>query len=56
VFQSILDYFQRRSNKGRLKQTGKLFLLVVEDVRSMKAMFDLLADMQRNLHSLAAQA
>jgi transcription-repair coupling factor (superfamily II helicase) len=56
VFQSILDYFQRRSNKGRLKQTGKLFLLVVEDVRSMKAMFDLLADMQRNLHSLAAQS
>lgn len=56
VFQSILDYFQRRSNKGRLKQTGKLFLLVVEDVRSMQAMYDLLADMQRNLQSSAAQS
>lgn len=49
VFQSILDYFQRRSNRGRLKQTGKLFLLVVEDIRSMQAMYDLLADMHRNL-------
>ncbi len=49
VFQSILDYFQRRSNRGRLKQTGKLFLLVVEDIRSMQAMYDLMADMYRNL-------
>jgi transcription-repair coupling factor (superfamily II helicase) len=49
VFQSILDYFQRRSNRGRLKQTGKLFLLVVEDIRSMQAMYDLLADMHLNL-------
>jgi transcription-repair coupling factor (superfamily II helicase) len=49
VFQSILDYFQRRSNRGRLKQTGKLFLLVVEDIRSMKAMYDLMSDMHRNL-------
>jgi transcription-repair coupling factor (superfamily II helicase) len=49
VFQSILDYFQRRSNRGRLKQTGKLFLLVVEDIRNMQSMYELLADMHRNL-------
>jgi transcription-repair coupling factor (superfamily II helicase) len=49
IFQSILDYFQRRSNRGRLKQTGKHFILVVEDIKRMQAMYDLLSDMHRNL-------
>jgi transcription-repair coupling factor (superfamily II helicase) len=36
TFQSILDFIQRGTNKARLKQTGKLFMLIVDDVKSMQ--------------------
>ncbi len=36
VFHNILAYIQTATNKARLKQTGKLFLLVVQPVKNMK--------------------
>jgi transcription-repair coupling factor (superfamily II helicase) len=36
TFQSILTYLQKHTNKAKLKQVGKLFLLVVDDVKSMQ--------------------
>ena len=35
IFRLILDYLQKHTNKARLKQAGKNFLLVAEDTRSM---------------------
>jgi transcription-repair coupling factor (superfamily II helicase) len=38
LFKRVLAYLQGGTNKARLKQTGKNFLLVIEDVKSMEAM------------------
>ncbi len=46
LFKNILIYLQTGTNKARLKQAGKNFLLVVEDVSSMQAMLRFLQKMQ----------
>jgi len=46
LFKNILSYLQTGTNKARLKQAGKNFLLVVEDVSSMQAMLRFLQKMQ----------
>jgi len=38
IFQKIISFLQTETNQGKLKQTGKLFLLIVEQVNSMEAM------------------
>jgi transcription-repair coupling factor (superfamily II helicase) len=45
TFQSILTYLQTQTNKAKLKQVGKLFLLVVEDVKSMQQILSFLQRM-----------
>jgi len=49
VFNNILSYIQKQTNKAKLKQAGKLFLLVVEDVESMQ---QLLAFLERMSHAV----
>jgi len=44
IFKRVLEYIQKHTNKARLKQAGKHFLLVVDD---MRAMADLLKFLQR---------
>jgi transcription-repair coupling factor (superfamily II helicase) len=44
LFTNILSYLQRKTNKGRLKQTGKFFLLLVDSIDNMR---DLLEFLQR---------
>jgi transcription-repair coupling factor (superfamily II helicase) len=44
TFRSILDYLQKHTNKAKLKQAGKHFLLVVADIRTMA---DLLSFLKR---------
>jgi transcription-repair coupling factor (superfamily II helicase) len=39
IFHSILKYIQTGTNKARLKQTGKLFMLIAEPVSSMEELF-----------------
>ena len=46
VFKRLLDYVQTRTNKARLKQTGRNFLLIVDDVMSMEKLFTFLTDMR----------
>ena len=46
AFKGILDYVQTRTNKAKLKQTGRNFLLVMEDIRSMSRLYELLKDMK----------
>lgn len=48
LFQSILSYLQTATNKGRLKQTGRHFTLVFDNVRTMDEIHSLLEDMHRN--------
>lgn len=45
VFQSIMQYVQTGTNKARLKQTGKNFLLIVNDVTAMEVMLTFLQRM-----------
>jgi len=44
IFRLILEYLQKHTNKARLKQAGKNFLLVVDD---MKSMADILGFLKR---------
>lgn len=46
IFHSILQYIQTQTNKARLKQTGKLFLLVIDDIRNMQQMLKVLQRMK----------
>jgi transcription-repair coupling factor (superfamily II helicase) len=45
TFHSILLHIQTKTNKSHLKQVGKNFMLVTEDVRSMKFLFEFLQHM-----------
>ena len=45
VFQGIMQFVQTSLNKAQLKQTGKLFLLVVKDIEGMEALLRLLTRM-----------
>ncbi len=42
IFNHILQFIQTSLNKARLKQTGKLFMLVIEDIKGMEALLRLL--------------
>jgi transcription-repair coupling factor (superfamily II helicase) len=46
IFKNILSFLQTGTNKARLKQTGKLFLLIVEAVKNMNQLYTFL----RNMH------
>jgi len=45
TFQGILNFIQARTNKARLKQVSKLFLLIVEDIKTMKDLHSFLTRM-----------
>lgn len=45
TFNKILQFLQTGTNKGKLKQVGKNGILVVEDVRSMHALWSFLSKM-----------
>jgi transcription-repair coupling factor (superfamily II helicase) len=42
IFNHILTYIQRRANNARLKQVGKNFLLIVDNVKNMNAVYNFL--------------
>jgi transcription-repair coupling factor (superfamily II helicase) len=42
TFKRILSFIQTQTNKARLKQVGKLFLLIVDDVTTMKGIHSFL--------------
>jgi transcription-repair coupling factor (superfamily II helicase) len=45
LFKNVLAYLQTATNKARLKQAGKNFLLVVDQVKDMDAMYRFLQQM-----------
>ncbi len=54
TFQKIIEFLQTATNKGKLKQTGKLFLLVAENMMSMEDMHRFLQSMHRHCFSFSA--
>ncbi len=52
TFQRMIEYLQTQTNKAKLKQTGKLFLLVAEPVPSMKELHEFLLRMYTYTSSL----
>ncbi|MCU7548467.1 transcription-repair coupling factor [Chitinophagaceae bacterium LB-8] len=49
TFHAILGYLQTGTNKARLKQVGKLFLLIAEPVKSMQELYDFLKRMHNEV-------
>jgi len=49
LFKKILAWLQTSTNKARLKQTGRLFLLVADDIRNMEAMHRFLSQMHKGV-------
>jgi transcription-repair coupling factor (superfamily II helicase) len=47
IFKNLLDFIQKQTNKARLKQVGKLFLLVVDDIKSMAQLLAFLERMNK---------
>lgn len=47
LFRNILDYLQTGTNKAKLKQKGKLFMLIAEPAKSMEEMHRFLAGLHR---------
>ena len=50
VFKKLLLYMQTETNKARLKQTGKNFLLVVESVKNMKELYILVCKVEKFIY------
>jgi transcription-repair coupling factor (superfamily II helicase) len=49
VFNNILQYLQTGTNKARLKQVGKLFMIVVEPVKDMQDVYNFLKRMHDDI-------
>ena len=49
LFKKVLDYLQTGTNKARLKQVGKLFMLVVDQVNDMESMLRFLTLMHKGV-------
>jgi transcription-repair coupling factor (superfamily II helicase) len=49
VFNSILTYVQTRTNKAKLKQTGRNFMLIVDDIESMDQLHNFLKDVRATI-------
>jgi transcription-repair coupling factor (superfamily II helicase) len=47
TFSKVLEYLQTQTNKARLKQTGKLFILIAEPIKSMEEMHRFLAGLHQ---------
>jgi transcription-repair coupling factor (superfamily II helicase) len=51
LFKNVLEFLQKGTNKARLKQAGKMFLLVVDDVKDMLSMHQFLERMHSQVKS-----
>lgn len=49
LFHTILNYLQTGTNKANLKQVGKMFLLIVQPVKSMQELYRFLSQMHKEV-------
>lgn len=47
TFNKMIDFLQKGTNKAKLKQTGNLFLLVVDDMKDMTTLYSFLNKMHQ---------
>jgi transcription-repair coupling factor (superfamily II helicase) len=52
TFEKILSFIQTETNKARLKQTGKMFILIAEPIDSMKEMYNFLKQIYQACFSI----
>ncbi len=51
VFKQLLNFIQKGTSQARLKQVGKLFLLVVEDIKNMESLLRFLRRMEKAINN-----
>jgi transcription-repair coupling factor (superfamily II helicase) len=51
IFKKLLAYLQKETNKARLKQTGKNFLLVVDEIKSMSQLYNFIGRVEKYISS-----
>jgi transcription-repair coupling factor (superfamily II helicase) len=56
TFHSILNYIQTGTNKARLKQVGKVFMLIAEPVKSMQELHNFLKRMHQEVSTAKTMA
>jgi transcription-repair coupling factor (superfamily II helicase) len=49
LFQNMLHYLQTATNKAKLKQTGKNFLLIVNPIQTMEALLNFIEKMKNDI-------
>jgi transcription-repair coupling factor (superfamily II helicase) len=49
IFNGILQFIQTKTNKGKLKQVGKNFMLIVEDMESMNHLYQFIRRMRESV-------
>jgi transcription-repair coupling factor (superfamily II helicase) len=47
IFNNILNYLQTGTNKARLKQNGKLFMLIAEPIKTMEELYRFLSGLHK---------
>ena len=47
TFQKILTFIQTATNKAKLKQVGKMFLLIAEPIKKMEEVYSFLEELHR---------
>ena len=47
IFSRIIQYLQVQTNKARLKQTGKMFMLIADKLKTMEEMHSFLSNLHR---------
>lgn len=45
IFKNILEYIQKQTKQARLRQNGKLFMLVINEMDSMKKLLEFIQRM-----------
>lgn len=55
TFHSVLSFIQTQTNKAKLKQVGKLFMLVIEDIKNMQQIVQLLDRMKNYVNSVSVE-
>jgi len=49
IFKNMLDYVQKQTRQARLRQNGKLFMLVLSEIDSMKKLLEFMQRMYRTV-------
>jgi transcription-repair coupling factor (superfamily II helicase) len=53
VFNGILQFIQTKTNKGKLKQVGKNFMLIVEDMENMDQLYQFIRQMKESINEFS---